>query len=484
MFFRMLYDEKLAQASYFLACQRTGEAIVVDAQRDVERYLALAAAKNFRIAGIAETHIHADFLSGARELAERTGARLYLSDEGDADWKYRWLDQKSTGGSYDCLLLHDGDSFRIGGIRFAALHTPGHTPEHLSFLVTDEGGGASEPMGILSGDFVFVGDVGRPDLLETAAGIQGAKEASAGLLYRSVQRFSTLSDFLQLWPAHGAGSACGKALGAVPQSTVGYEKRFNPAIALAGDQQRFIAEILHGQPEPPLYFARMKQLNRDGPPLLGRLPQPEHVRVNQVLEALEGNAVLLDTRPWQDFVTGHLKGALFAPLNTAFPTVAGSYVLPEQPIYLLVNRERLQEAVVDLIRIGLDNLAGYLTPEDLEGEVLSERLVQRLPSLPIEHMDPEVLPEDALLLDVRYASEYEAGHLPGARHLAHTRLLARLAELPRDRHLYVYCKTASRSAYASGLLQRLGYRVTHLFGGFDAWAAAGKPVEKGQPVTS
>jgi len=173
MLFRMLYDSKLAQACYFIGCQQTGDAIVIDPQRDVNRYLDLARKENMRISAITETHIHADFLSGARELAERTQAKLYLSDEGGPDWSYGWLDKKQGGGSYLHQLLKDGHTFKVGKIQFQAVFTPGHTPEHLSFLVTDLGGGASEPMGIASGDFVFVGDVGRPDLLETAAGQRG-----------------------------------------------------------------------------------------------------------------------------------------------------------------------------------------------------------------------------------------------------------------------------------------------------------------------
>ncbi|MCB0294386.1 MAG: MBL fold metallo-hydrolase, partial [Calditrichaeota bacterium] len=174
MFFRMLYDDKLAQAAYVIGCQRTGEAVVIDPQRDVDRYINLAEKEELKITAVTETHIHADFLSGARELAERTGAKLYLSDEGDADWKYQWLHQKQGGGSYHHQLLKDNDSFMIGNIELKVLHTPGHTPEHISFMVTDHGGGATEPMGIATGDFVFVGDVGRPDLLETAAGQAGA----------------------------------------------------------------------------------------------------------------------------------------------------------------------------------------------------------------------------------------------------------------------------------------------------------------------
>ena len=175
MLFRMLYDDKLAQASYLIGCQRTGEALIIDPERDVERYIKAAAQEGMRLAAITETHIHADFLSGCRELAEATGAKLYLSDEGDADWKYQWLHQKSGGGSYPHELLKHGSIFKVGNIQIQALHTPGHTPEHMSFMVTDLGGGATEPMGIATGDFVFVGDVGRPDLLETAAGQVGKK---------------------------------------------------------------------------------------------------------------------------------------------------------------------------------------------------------------------------------------------------------------------------------------------------------------------
>ncbi|MFT3881547.1 MAG: MBL fold metallo-hydrolase [Gemmatales bacterium] len=220
MFLRMVYDDKLAEAAYLIGCQKTGDAIVIDPQRDVDRYETLAAANGLRIVAVAETHIHADFLSGARELAEK-GAKVYVSDEGDADWKYQWLNLKTGGGSYAYQLLKDGDTFKVGNIEFKAVHTPGHTPEHLSYMVTDRGGGADKPLGVATGDFVFVGDLGRPDLLESAAGVVGKADSSAHQLYQTVRKFMDWPDYLQVWPAHGAGSACGKALGAVPQSTVG-----------------------------------------------------------------------------------------------------------------------------------------------------------------------------------------------------------------------------------------------------------------------
>lgn len=182
MFFRMVYDDKLAEAAYVIGCQRTGEAIVIDPERDVDRYEKVAAEKGLRITAVAETHIHADILSGARELAEK-GARVYLSDEGDADWKYEWLDKRAAGGSYDHRLLKDGDTFMVGKIELRAVHTPGHTPEHICFMVTDCGGGADKPIGVATGDFVFVGDVGRPDLLESAAGLAGKADSSARRLY-------------------------------------------------------------------------------------------------------------------------------------------------------------------------------------------------------------------------------------------------------------------------------------------------------------
>ena len=220
MLFRQISDDRLAQYAYLIGCQQTGEALIIDPERDIDRYIDIATAEGLKIVAVTETHIHADFVSGALEFAER-GVDVYLSDEGDEDWKYGWASRPNV------TLLKSGDTFPVGKIQIEAVHTPGHTPEHMSFLVTDYGGGANKPMGLISGDFVFVGDVGRPDLLETAAGNVGAQEPSAKKLYASIQEFLKLPDYMQLWPGHGAGSACGKALGAIPESTVGYEKMFN-----------------------------------------------------------------------------------------------------------------------------------------------------------------------------------------------------------------------------------------------------------------
>lgn len=469
MLMRMMYDEKLAQAAYLLGCQRTGEAIVVDPERDVDRYIDLARKHGLKLTAVAETHIHADFLSGARELAERIGATVYVSDEGDADWKYQWLNKKSGGGSYKHQLLKHGDTFRVGGIELEVVHTPGHTPEHIAFLVVDRGSGADEPMAMITGDFIFVGDLGRPDLLETAAGKAGAREPSAKRLYETVKRLEDLPDFLQVWPAHGAGSACGKALGAVPTSTLGYERRFNSAIRAATSEKNFVDFILAGQPEPPLYFARMKRDNKLGPKVLGKLPQPARLTHDDLNTIDATKVAVIDTRPWNDFRTAHLPGSLFIRLVSSFPSDAGSFVREDEAIYLIVGAERVEEAVRDLVRIGLDDIRGWTTPEDLDA-YLAESGRRAM----IDEVSPEKAAEILSAgtmqpLDVRRQTEYDEGHIADALNIAHTRLADRLNELPQGEPLLVNCRSGYRSAMSSSLLKRAGRDATNLAGGYLAW---------------
>ena len=244
MLFTRIYDEDLAQASYFIGCQATGEAVVVDPRRNIAVYLEEAEKHAMRIVAVTETHIHADYLSGSRELAAATGARLYLSDEGDADWKYGFQGEK----------LYDGDEISVGNVTLRAIHTPGHTPEHLTFLLTD-GATTDEPGFVLTGDFVFVGDLGRPDLLDEAAGGKDTRFVGAKQMFRSLrEKFLTLPDYVQVWPGHGAGSACGKALGTVPSSTVGYERLFSwwGRYLEQADEEGFVEALLEGQPDAPV----------------------------------------------------------------------------------------------------------------------------------------------------------------------------------------------------------------------------------------
>lgn len=456
MFLRQIFDSHLSQYAYLIGCQKTGEAIVIDPERDIDRYRAVAAEEGLRITAVAETHIHADFVSGAREFATDPGVRVYLSEEGGPDWQSEW-----ARGAGNVVLLHDGDSFAVGNIQFQAMHTPGHTPEHLIYLVTDVGGGANEPVALLTGDFLFVGDVGRPDLLEQAAGLVGTQEEGARQLYASLRRVENLPCHLQILPAHGAGSACGKALGSVPNSTFGYEVKFNHAFHLAmnGTEEDFVKFILSGQPEPPAYFAKMKRLNKVGPAVLGTLPQPREMSLDAVGERLdEPGFVVLDTRDRVAFLAGHLRRSLFVPPEK-FADFAGSYLAEEDEIVIVVKDDAsAEEYVRQLVRMGFDKIIGILpasavesAPAALKASIRTVRFSE-VPAL----LDGG---SGRRVLDVRKATEFAAGHLRGARNLAHTRLLPRLDEVSADFPLLVHCAGGLRAAGACAFLGRAGREV-------------------------
>ncbi len=482
MFMRMIYDDKLAQAAYLIGCQATGEAVVIDPERDVDRYIDLATANELRIVATAETHIHADFVSGSRELAERVGAKVYVSDEGDAEWKYEWLDQKSGGGSYDHELLKHNDTFRIGNIEFRVIHTPGHTPEHIAFLVTDQGSGASEPMAIATGDFVFVGDLGRPDLLETAAGQAGNMVPAAKRLFATVGALKEIPDFVQVWPAHGSGSACGKSLGAVPTSTIGYERRFNPAIRAATTESKFVEFILSGQPEPPLYFANMKRVNKVGARVLGGLPKPRRLTVEELRAVDPKSLALVDTRSWDEFREAHIPGSLSIILDRSFNTNAGSFIGESQQIVLIIDPKRLDEAVRDLIRVGLDHIVSWFDASQVHAYRDSTHALVSTPE--VGPAEAEALIRSGYrVLDVRRAAEHAEGHIAGSVNIAHTRLASRMAEVPKHAPLIVHCRSGVRSARASAYLEREGYRVTNLKGGFLAWEASGQAIVGAEAVS-
>jgi hydroxyacylglutathione hydrolase len=462
MYFKQFFDEKLAQYAYLVGCQANGTAVIIDPMRDIDQYIDHAANQNLTITAAVDTHIHADYISGLREFAER-GVKVYASDEGDKDWKYEWL----KDSNYDYELLNDGDEFKIGNITIKAWHTPGHTPEHLSYFITD-GAAADEPMGVATGDFVFVGDVGRPDLLESAAGQENVMEPSARTLFGTVEEFKKLPEYMQVWPGHGAGSACGKALGAIPETTVGYELRYNNSLKSASSEDSFVNFILEGHPEPPLYFARMKRDNKIGPALIGGLPQPKRLTLNE-LRGLVGKdePVILDTRDKEDYAAGHIPGSLLSPLNKQFNTVAGSYITEDDQIYLVVNEHQLTEAVRDLYRIGLDNVVGYVTPRDILMYKDQGGDMEKLEVVNFE--DVENLDSNELVVDVRKASEYEASHVDGAVNFAHTRLLPNKENIPSDKKLYLHCMTGGRSAVATAFLKRNGFEVALIDDDFEKY---------------
>ena len=475
MILRRIYHEQLAQASYLVGCAATGEALVVDPNRDLEQYTALAQHEGLRVTAVAETHIHADFVSGARELARRAGARLYLSDAGPSEWKYAYTAEAGA------TLLSDGDTFKVGNILIEARHTPGHTPEHLSFLVTDTAG-ANEPMGVFTGDFVFVGDVGRPDLLEKAAGIAGSTEQAGRDLFRSLQRFKQLPDFVQIWPGHGAGSACGRALGAVPQSTAGYEKRFNWAFGIE-DEARFMAAIVEGQPAAPVYFAQMKRVNKEGPRLTGELPVVAELPLDRLAQDLESGLLVVDLRPPEAYAAGHIPGTLNLPFNNAFLNWAGWLLPYDRPFALLGDAAEASAAVDALRLIGLDAPHGFWTIAAIDRWKADGRALGTVERGASGAARALIERDEVVVLDVRNPSEYAAGHIAGSRNIPLAELGRRMDELPADRPVLVHCQGGARSAIAAGLLAaRWRNRVIDLQGGFGQWQAAGNPVERGEPA--
>lgn len=472
MIVKRFFEPLLAQASYLIGCGASGEAIVIDANRDVQRYLDAAAAEHLRITQVTETHIHADFVSGSRELAQRTGATLLLSDEGDADWKYQFASEGR--------LIRGGDVITIGNVRLEVVHTPGHTPEHLTFLVTD-GAVADVPIAAVTGDFIFVGDVGRPDLLERAAKFEGTMEAGARTLYRSLTAFNARhEEWLQIWPGHGAGSSCGKGISAVPHSTLGYERRFNWAFKI-DDEAAFVDEVLAGQPDPPTYFATMKRINKEGPRPLGDRPTPRRLDDQALAAALARGAMVIDTRPAAEYARDAAVGTLNLPLNGSFVTWAGWLVPYDAEFYLLLGdgaELRLDEMARALSLIGLDRVGGYFASSALAALPAGAR--SRIPQIEPKALAGMRGDDVPVVIDVRNDAEWADGHLPSAVHIPLGRLTERLNELPKGQPLVTQCAAGGRSAIAASLLQRAGFKeVSNLVGGYNAWTAAGLPTAPG-----
>ncbi|MFO1005621.1 MAG: MBL fold metallo-hydrolase [Planctomycetaceae bacterium] len=465
MLLKYFYDKSLAHASYLVGCQRSGEAIVIDPSRSVDQYIEAAAAEGLKIVASTETHIHADFVSGSRELADRVGAKLYLSDEGTADWKYQFTDKQPT------QLLKDGDAFYVGKVKLTVMHTPGHTPESISFVLTDEGGGANAPMGIFTGDFVFVGSIGRPDLLETAAGVVGSAEIGARQLYHSMRKFRDLPDHLQVWPAHGAGSACGKGLGAIPSTTVGYEKLFNPALQF-NNEQKFVDYILADQPETPFYFAVMKRVNKVGPELIRNLPPVSALKPAD-LAGTASKQLVIDTTPSGEFAKAHVPGTINVPAGSLVQW-AGFFVDYSQPVYLLTHTGGLAENLKGLRSIGIDHVGGYFDAVAVsEAKLRTESYASATPT----ELRPLIDSGAVTLVDVRAATEYQQGHIHGADHRFLGKLLREMKSLSHSKPIVAQCLGGGRSAIATSVLQRAGYQVTNMLGGYNAWVKAGLPVE-------
>ncbi|MCU0474940.1 MAG: MBL fold metallo-hydrolase [Anaerolineae bacterium] len=422
MLLRYFYDDALAQASYMVGCAKTGEALVIDPMRDTRPYLDAAQKEGLTITQVAETHIHADYVSGGRELAAATGATLYVSACGTPDWQYAFATERGV------VAVRDGQTWMLGNVRVEAVHTPGHTPEHIAFMITDTAA-ADAPMGLFTGDALFVGDIGRPDLLEEAAGVVGTKVPGARQQFATVQRLKAMPDYLQIWPGHGAGSACGKALGAIPSTTLGYEKRFNPAFRIE-DEGAFVDWLLDGQPEPPRYFAQMKRVNKQGAPLLRDLPTPERLTRTEL----------------------------------EMSTFIGSLVtVTDDVVLMLPDLAMLDDVLAHLRAVGFDRIIGVATPD-----VLRET-DGGLPA--IDAVDLAALAQP-YILDVRGHGEWLTRHIVGAHNLPLAHLPARLAHVPTDRTVYVQCASGYRSQMVASWLRANGYdNVVNLRDGEDGWAA-------------
>ncbi len=458
MYFKHFFESGLAQNGYLVGCQATGEAIVIDPGREIAPYLATAATEGLKITKVTETHIHADYLSGGRELARATGAELLLSDEGGPDWLY----------GFDHTGLRDGDQIRVGNLKLSVLHTPGHTPEHISFLLFDLPA-TEEPVMLFTGDFLFVGDVGRPDLLEEAAGVAGSKQIGAEEMFESLKALKALPDYVQVWPGHGAGSACGKALGAVPSTTIGYERKRNWALGIE-EKDRFVAELLEGQPEPPAYFATMKKLNRSGPPILGRLPAPPEISAEEVQEFRASGAQIVDTRSRQAYVGGHIPGSLGIPDDSGLSNWAGWLLSYDEPIVLVADGPAVPSLVLKLIRIGLDKIVGYFADFD-------SWLDAGYPVATTNQIDAQTLrrvKDRRYILDVRARSEFEEGHVEGAHNIHVGHIRKRANEIPKEQSIVVHCLGGYRSVIALSVLEQLGYTdIANLIGGYAAWERVG-----------
>jgi len=466
------YDEPLAQASFLIGDTVAREAVVVDPHRDVDLYLKAAEAEHLRIVAVTETHIHADYLSGTRELARRAGATAYLSDEGDADWKYGW------GHEPNVKLVRNGDAIRAGRVRLDVLWTPGHTPEHVSFVVTDEAA-SPEPVGVLTGDFVFAGDVGRPDLLERAANMQGTMERGARTLFASLARFrDSLPGHLLLWPGHGPGSACGKNLGGLPVTSLAYERLTNWGVKTTNEAE-FVREVLAGQPEPPVYFKHMKRMNKDGPAMHGEFREPPRLDDAGLPAALARGEIVVDLRPTKAVLAGAIPGAFSIPVGTSFPTWAGWLLPYDQPISLLSNDgARALAAVRQLAMIGLDDVRGWYGPGAFEAWPRANGPLAVTPSIGAREAFERAARGELVLLDVRAAAEHAGGRVPGARHIPLGELAARARELPLDRPVAVFCEGGTRSRIGVSVLRRAGFtRLLDQGGGFVEHAEAGLPVE-------
>ncbi len=455
MYFQQFYLTCLSQASYLIASE--GAAVVIDPQRDVDVYLDEAARHDLRIGHVVLTHLHADFVSGHNELAARVGARIYIGAKAEAEFWH--------------VPVGDGDELRFGTAKLTFLETPGHTPESMCVLLTDLAR-SPEPFAVFTGDTLFVGDVGRPDLSPTLSPVE-----LAGQLYASLHhKLLTLPDYVEIYPAHGAGSACGRSMRQERSSTIGTERVSNPALC-ARTREEFVALVTAQLPDKPAYFARDAAINRSGPKPLAQLGPLKLLRPSEVRERQQAGATVLDTREIEQFGTVHIPGAVNIGLDGRYAAWAATVIGLDTEIVLMAeDDERLEESRRRLTRVGIDRVAGGLGG----GIAAWERAhlpTQSLPQVTVEQLAQWLVQDDQLqVLDVRRPLEWEAGHIDGAHFAPLNRLYTMLDDVDPQRPVAVYCQSGYRSSIAASLLQRASFDdVSNVAGGFDAWLERALP---------
>jgi glyoxylase-like metal-dependent hydrolase (beta-lactamase superfamily II)/rhodanese-related sulfurtransferase len=468
MVFKQFYLGCLAQASYLIGSE--GEAAVVDPQRDVDQYLAEAKAHGLEIKYVIETHLHADFVSGHRELADRTGAEIVFG--------------RKAGATFPHRAVGDGDRLAVGQLALEFKETPGHTPESISILVFDPEHGPG-PSKVLTGDTLFIGDVGRPDLVAAAG---HSADEMAGMLYDSLhQKLLVLDDAVEVYPAHGAGSMCGRNISKETSSTIGEQRRFNYALQPM-PRADFVRMMTTDLPEAPAYFAKDSAINRTGAQALSQLPRPTPLEPAAFSRAAESGQLVLDVRPGAAFGAAHVPGSINIGLGGQFASWAGSLIKMGTPILLVAESEaQVDEAVMRLARVGIETAGGYLAG-GMAAWDRDHRPVARLPQMPVDELQHRLAEDRRLqILDVRRPGEFTGGHAPGAKNVPLASLATEIARLDPSRPTAVICQSGYRSSAASSLLAREGFRdLANIVGGTSAWIQAGYPVEKpdSEPVPS
>ncbi|WP_280771410.1 MBL fold metallo-hydrolase [Salipaludibacillus daqingensis] len=471
MYLKYYYDESLSQASYMVGCQKTGEAALIDPSRNIEEYLNTAEKEGFTITKILETHIHADFVSGSRELAERASATIYYSLEGEGDPSSEYTFDRSIRQQG----VRHGDQIKLGNVTFDVVFTPGHTPEHISFLLTD-GAASAEPLGMFTGDFIFVGDVGRPDLLEKAAGVKDSAIKGAEQMFHSIEKVKSMDSALQIWPGHGAGSACGKSLGSIPTTTLGYEVKTNPAFQF-DDRKNFTEFLLDEQPVPPAYFAVMKKVNKEGAPLLR--DQKNALRygtnVEKINNLLRENVTIVDSRSREAYSQSHIPGTVNIAYDSSFTNWIGALVSYDKPIFFIADPHHFSQITEAMNAIGLDKTEGFFSPAIVE-KYEEEHGTDHYEVISPENAYNMQKEGNLSILDIREEHEFEEEHVKDAKHMVINHLPSKAEELP-DHTMALYCGSGARSAIATSILKAKGYTVKNIKGGFMRWKKENLPTE-------